>query len=164
MVYRMGLVGLALVCAVGVGGCGSDDAAAPAATTAASTIPATQVSPTTMPDAVAIIDVYTGVLAYPACGNEPFDHRGVTWYPLFIEGFDPMMDDLQERVDEVLAVQREPSPVRGVRGFVRVPVPGPGDSVGTLVVWADGVARWVSDSRDLDVWLVDEPISYSWVC
>ena len=129
-----------------------------------STIPAAQISPTTTPDPVVIIDVHTGVLAYPACGNEPFEHRGVTWYPLFSEGFDPMMDDLQERVDEVLAVQRESSPVRGVHGLVRVFAPGPGDSIGTLVVWADGVARWVSDSGDLDVWLVDEPISYSWIC
>jgi hypothetical protein len=91
-------------------------------------------------------------------------YSGVTWYPLLSEGFDPMMDDLQERVDEVLAVQRESSPVRGVDSLVRAPAPEPGDSIGTLVVWADGVARWVSDSRDLDVWLVDEPISYSWVC
>lgn len=75
-----------------------------------------------------------------------------------------MMGDLQERVDEVRAVQRESSPVRGVNGLVRVPAPGPGDNIGTLVAWADGVARWVSDSRNLDVWLIDEPISYSWVC
>lgn len=160
----MGEVGLGIVCALCIAGCGSDGTASLAATTTESTIPATQVSPTTMHDAVVIIGVYTGVLAYPACGNEPFDHQGVTWYPLFSEGFDPMMDDLQERVDEVLAVQRECSPVRGVQGLARVPAPGPGDSIGTLVVWADGVARWVSDSRDLDVWLVDEPISYSWVC
>jgi hypothetical protein len=32
------------------------------------------------------------------------------------------------------------------------------------VVWADGVARWTSDSGNLDVWLVDEPITYNWVC
>ena len=164
MVHRMGEVGLGLVCALCIAGCTSDGAASPAATTMESNIPATQMSPTTMPDAVVIVGVYTGVLAYPACGNEPFDHQGVTWYPLFSEGFDPMMDDLQKRVDEVLAVQRESSPVRGVHGLMRVPAPGPGDSIGTLVVWADGVARWVSDSGDLDVWLVDEPISYSWVC
>ena len=160
----MGEVGLGLVCALCIAGCSSDGASSPAAATTKPTTPATVASPTTMPDAVVIAGVYPGVLAYPACGNEPFDHLGVTWYPLFSEGFDPMTDDLQERVDEVIAVQRESSPVRGVHGLMRVPAPGPGDSIGTLVVWADGVARWVSDSGDLDVWLVDEPISYSWVC
>jgi hypothetical protein len=164
MVHRWRLAGVLFVCAVFFVGCGVEDDAIPQGSTTETSIPATQTPPTTMPDIVAIVGVYDAVEAYPACGNEPFDHLGMTWYPLFSEGFDPMMGDLQERVDEVRAVQRESSPVRGVHGLVRVPAPGPGDNIGTLVVWADGVARWVSDSRDLDVWLIDEPISYSWVC
>jgi hypothetical protein len=72
--------------------------------------------------------------------------------------------DLQARIDEVFAVNRQDSPVAGAQGFARVVAPGPGDDIGTLVVWSDGVARWVSDSRDLDVWMVDDEITYGWVC
>ena len=43
-------------------------------------------------------------------------------------------------------------------------VAGPDDDVGTLVVWADGVARWVADSGDLDVWMIDDEVPYYWVC
>ncbi|MGH9135232.1 MAG: hypothetical protein ACRDZZ_14935 [Ilumatobacteraceae bacterium] len=49
-------------------------------------------------------------------------------------------------------------------GLTRVAPPGPGDDIGTLVVWADGVARWTSDSGDLDVWMIDDEIVYNWVC
>ncbi len=52
----------------------------------------------------------------------------------------------------------------GRQGLVRVVEPGPGDAFGTLVVWADGVAQWLSDSRDLDVWMIDDEIIYNWVC
>ena len=45
-----------------------------------------------------------------------------------------------------------------------MPSPGPGDDIGTLVVWADGVARWASDSGKLDVWMIDDEITYPWVC
>ena len=33
-----------------------------------------------------------------------------------------------------------------------------------MAVWADGVARWVSDRGELDVWMVDDEIEYSWIC
>jgi hypothetical protein len=49
-------------------------------------------------------------------------------------------------------------------GVARVAPPGPGDDIGTLVVWAVGVARWVSDSGVLDVWLIDDEVTYNWVC
>jgi hypothetical protein len=65
----------------------------------------------------------------------------------------------------ITSVDREPSPVGVPTGFApRVAEPGPGDDVGTLVVWADGVARWVSDSGNLDVWLIAEELTYDWVC
>jgi hypothetical protein len=41
---------------------------------------------------------------------------------------------------------------------MRVVDPGPGDDIGTLTVWADGVARWESDSGNLATWLVDDEI------
>ncbi len=117
------------------------------------------------PAPVEIVGVYEGVNAYPACGNEPLEHYGVTWYPVMQVGYQPFDSGLQARADQILAVDRVDQPDAVVQGFVRrVPSPGPGDDIGTLVVWADGVARWTSDSGKLDVWMIDEEISYSWVC
>jgi hypothetical protein len=116
------------------------------------------------PDPVSIAGVYEAIDFYPACGNETLDHRGVTWFPIVAAGGKPLDPALQPHVDEILAVDREMSPVTGVQGIVRVVEPGPGDDIGTLVVWEDGVARWVSDSRDLDVWMIDDEIRYMWVC
>ena len=121
-------------------------------------------SATSAPNAVAIVGVYEAVEFYPACGNETLEHFGVTWYPIANVGFGPTDPTFQEQVDGVLAQEREPSPVSGVRGLVHVVAPGPGDDSGTLVVWADGVARWVSDSGELDVWMIDEELTYNWVC
>jgi hypothetical protein len=46
----------------------------------------------------------------------------------------------------------------------RVVAPGPGDDVGTLVIYQNGLAYWVSDSGDLDTWLTDTELTYNWVC
>ena len=116
------------------------------------------------PDPAAIVGVYEAIQFYPACVNERLDHQGVTWYPIVAAGVRPIDPALQPRVDEIFAIDRENSPVTGVRGIVRVVAPGPGDDIGTLVVWEDGVARWVSDSRDLDVWMIDDEIEYMWAC
>jgi hypothetical protein len=171
---RLGGVVLGLTFIVVVAGCTSDDPA-PAAPRPIGTVVVAQtttprgssLAPDTTVSAtppVEIVGVYEAIGFYPACGNEALDHEGVTWYPLVHSGFDPMDPALQDRVDEVLAVEREDSPVSGVDGFARVPAPGPGDDIGTLVVWADGVARWVSKSRDLDVWMIDDEIVYTWDC
>ena len=80
------------------------------------------------------------------------------------DGLTPIDANLQDRATVVLAVEREPVPVERFHSIARVPAPGPGDDIGTLVVWADGVARWISDSGLLDVWMIDDEIIYSWVC
>jgi hypothetical protein len=108
--------------------------------------------------------VFKSVEFYPACGSETLDHLEVTWYQLVHPGYEPAYTQLQERFDEVIAVERAESPVAGVNGFVRVTPPGPGDDIGTLVVWADGVARWVSDNGQLDVWMADEKVVEPWPC
>jgi len=113
---------------------------------------------------VPVASVAEGVAGYPACGTEPITSDGVTWYPVATVGGAAPTPELQAELDAILAVDREPSPVDGPSGLVRVVAPGPGDDVGTLVVWADGVARWTSDSGDLDVWLVDRELTYDWVC
>lgn len=127
-------------------------------------VPVAVASPAGDAGVVPIVGVHDGVAFYPACGNETLRHEAVTWYPLaHLDGFD---DEYQAIYDDFVAVEREPSPVAGWRGFgaSRVVEPGPGDDVGTLVVWEDGFARWVSDSGDLDTWLTDREITYDWVC
>lgn len=116
---------------------------------------------TSLPDAIRIVGVYESVEFYPACGNETLQHLTRTWYPV---ASDPTNSGIRDEVAARLEAQREESPVVGRRGLLRVVEPGPGDDTGTLVIWADGVARWVSDSRDLDVWMVDDEITYNWVC
>jgi hypothetical protein len=140
-----------------LGACGDPSAGSEASAAA----PITNPVPTTP---VAILDISTDVGAYPACGNEPFTHLGVTWYPVSRVGGQPIDGGLGRVLTELLAVEREQPPARNLAGFARVVPPGPGDDTGTLVVWADGVARWTSDSGKLDVWLVDDPLTYNWVC
>ena len=150
----VGLLGLGVIsCSIAFAGCGTDDEA-PVASQSETPVTATPVE---------IVSVYEAVEFYPACGNEILQHQGVRWYPVKPTGIEELDADIQPLLDEVLAVEREDSPVAGVRGL-RVVAPGPGDDIGTLVVWADGVARWVSDSRDLDVWMIDDPIRYFWAC
>lgn len=127
-------------------------------------------SPTTAPDSVAttvvpIAGIHEGVSFYPACGTEVLEHEGVTWYTLSSVEVPTTDPEHAELLDVIRRPDREPAPIAGVNGFVaRVVDPGPGDDVGTLVVWADGVARFVSDSGTLDVWLVDDELTYAWVC
>lgn len=130
--------------------------AVPDTTTSAATTPATTMS-------VPIVAVHADVAFYPACGNETLTFEGVTWYQL--KQFDGYDDEYAEIYQTFAHADREASPVAGWRGFAPgVVAPGPGDDIGTLVIWADGVARWVSDSRDLDTWMVDDEITYNWDC
>ncbi len=156
---------------LGVTACGDPSSEGAGSPPPSSESPATTLAPSTSaPDttaaaaAVAVVGVFEGVLAYPACGNEPFTHQGVTWYPVAPVGGDPMDADLRDRLEAILAVERETPDTFHAGQFARVPAPGPGDDVGTLVVWADGVGRWTSDSGDIDVWVVDEELTYNWVC
>lgn len=182
---RRALAGLFIAFGIGFASCGSSDdapaASAPGpdsrpAVSAASVVtdPGTTVSiPASFPShatvkspvPVEIVGVYEGVKAYPACGNETLEHEGVTWYPVMRLGYEPFDSSLQAPADQILAVDRVDPPGTHFQGFARrVPNPGPGDGIGTLVVWADGVARWISDSGKLDVWMIDDEITYTWVC
>lgn len=148
------LVGMAIASLVG---CGAT------ADTATPTSQPVETS-TALPAPVPILAVEEAVEFYPACGNEVLDHLGQRWYPIVREGSEPMDRDLQDEVDATFAVDRAKPPATMVQGLTRVSPPGPGDDTGTLVIWADGVARWTSDSGSLDVWMIDDEITYNWVC
>jgi len=110
----------------------------------------------------------TDVSYYPACGNTPLELDGVTWYPF-----------VPTNLDEF------PSPaalgVTGGHGFSRVvpgvpavavragavpavAAPGPGDDVGTVVIYDNRLAHFTSDSGNLSAWLTTKKITYAWVC
>lgn len=106
-----------------------------------------------------IVEVFDGVQFYPACGNESLSHNGVVWYQV-------QESEYPEIYDRAANGYRENPPEHVVvRGFApRVAPPGPGDDIGTLVVWSDDVAYFVSDSGDLSAWLVREELTYRWEC
>jgi hypothetical protein len=104
---------------------------------------------------VEIAEIVDDVEYYIGCANEPVTVAGVTWYPL---------PDFQfaDEVADIAAISR--ATPGGARGFaLRVAPPGPGDDIGTLVVFADGVARYESDSGQA-IWLTREEQTYNWVC
>ncbi len=143
----------------------TSESTTPVTTTPVTTTPVTTTPVTTTPvsTTVPVVAVHEEVSFYPACGNETLTFEGRTWYQLnHLDGYD---EDYATIYQEFADAERDPSPVVGTRGFAPAVVePGPGDDVGTLVIWADGVARWVSNSGDLDVWMVDDEITYDWVC
>lgn len=104
----------------------------------------------------------TAVSFYPACGNEVLQFDGRSWYPFAPANpsdfpADPLQaDDADARAMDLAG---EPATNAGM-----VIAPGPGDAVGTLVVFEGGFAYWQSDSGDLDTWLVTTEITYQWVC
>ncbi len=132
---------------------------APPNTTSPETVPIETTVPATP---VPITAVHEDVGFYPACGNETLTFDGVTWYQL--NSYDGYDEEYAAIYQAFADAEREPSPVVGPRGLARVVAPGPGDDIGTLVIWADGVARWISDSRDLDTWMVDDELTYGWEC
>ena len=92
---------------------------------------------------VPISSVTEGVAGYPACGTEPITYDEVTWYPVSNVESPTTDPELSKLLTTITSVTREPSPVGVPSGFApKVAEPGPGDDVGTLVVWADGVARF----------------------
>ncbi|NTV39233.1 MAG: hypothetical protein HGA51_04650 [Demequinaceae bacterium] len=109
----------------------------------------------------AVAATYSGVAYYPACGNEVLTFEGHKWYP-----YKPA--NAKDLPADPLAEVASPSPAASV-ALVTGPVgavvaPGPGDDVGTLVVYKRDLAYWESDSGTLSTWLTARKIEYSWVC
>lgn len=122
--------------------------------------------------------VYEDVEFYPACGNEVLDLDGTTWYQLLPEEQRALPEDPGDKnslgpasPDPFTAVQSFAPLSQGpkitlVRG-INVPAvvaPGPGDDIGDVTVFADGLALFESDSGDLTTWLTRQQRTYNWVC
>ena len=168
------VLGLAVAAALLVAACGDDDESSGAdtaatvdelATSALVTTVASEVATTvaestelsTTSDApiagdLSVVEVVDGIEWYEPCGNVPLRVDDDVWWPLLPEEL--------EALDETQ--YPEPDAPQGIATRV-VPL-GPGDDVGTLVVYSDGIARFESDSGTIVIWLGDDERSYDWVC
>jgi hypothetical protein len=143
---------VSIVGVAGFAGCGSDDEGASAGPSLPeSTLPA--------PSGTEVAAVYEDVDYYGACGNETLTtDEGISFYPL-------TSDEVEALDLDAYAVDGAP-PGSGPEGFrspLGVAPPGPGDDVGTLVVYGDGIARFESDSGNVR-WLTDEFREFAFVC
>ena len=101
---------------------------------------------------------WENVKFYPGCGAGSISQGSLTWYPI-------SRPDWTTPSAEFGAAAGG----SGGRGIVAdVPMvsapPGPGDDVGTLYVYRDGIAYWRSDSGDLDNWFTLVPQARYGVC
>ena len=89
---------------------------------------------------------------YGACGNETVQVGRRTFYPV-LPRQRRQIDQTNYPHDSDVA----PS------GLMRVAPPGPGDDIGTMIVYTDGLARFESASGRV-IWLTDDEQAYNWVC
>ncbi len=134
--------------AVAVAGCSDDGDAGPATFKPASvSVPSGD---------VAITEAFDGFQYYGACRNETVMVGATMFYPL-----------LQEQLDrlDVSRYATEAPPTTGAKSGLaaRVVPPGPGDDIGTMIVFEDGIARFESESGRV-LWLTDQEQTYDWEC
>lgn len=126
-----------------------------------------------------VISAHGDVKYYPACGNEVLTFEGRTWFqfkPMHPDAMphDPLASAPVSTGDAGDAASPTPSALglvggaggRGVLGMAvhRVVAPGPGDDVGTLVIYENDLAYWQSNTGGLSRWLTNHEIEYNWVC
>jgi len=110
-----------------------------------------------------VADAYTGVMYYPACGNEVLTFDGRRWFPFEPSNAADLPSDPLSAASASDAADAA-SLVVAVGPVGAVVAPGPGDDVGTLVVFENVLAYWESDSGRISTWLTTREIEYNWVC
>lgn len=102
---------------------------------------------------VRVVETVEDFAYYNPCANEPVQVGQQTFYPL-------LQDEIADLDRELYVAEEQGSPLTGM---LRVAPPGPGDDVGTMTLYEDGVARYVADSGD-ESWFDDQERTYNWVC
>jgi hypothetical protein len=111
-----------------------------------------------------VVAIYYDVHWYPPCATSPIKLGGQLFYPWPMGA--PPIDESKYPVPETLASL--PEGASGGAGRLdaslrRVVPPGPGDDVGTVVEYSDGMARFESRNGNV-AWLTLEPQEYGYVC
>ena len=135
---KIRFAGLALVVVLGLAGCARSDAPTP-----------------TGPQIVAVVEDFNW---YPPCATNPIEIEGDLYYPL-PWGAPPVDESkypLPTPTVAALAVSID-------LGLPRVVPPGPGDDIGTVILYSDGMARFESESGNV-AWLTREEQQYGYVC
>lgn len=115
-----------------------------------------------------IVTVYEDVNWYPPCATYPIELGGRPFYPLPMGA--PPVDESKYPLPAVDALGWEDSGWVGSpigtslsTGLQKVVAPGPGDDVGTVIEYSDGMARFESESGNV-AWLTVEVQEYGYVC
>lgn len=113
----------------------------------------------------AVLETHGDVPYYPACGNEVLTWEGEDYFPYNPADIDDFPDPtaMETRASALGAT----APLAWVRMSVPLPSvvpPGPGDDVGTLVIYEGGHAFWESENGALSTWLTTAELQYNWVC
>jgi hypothetical protein len=113
-------------------------------------------------EVVAITGIVRDVEYYPACQNSSVTIDERLWWPVPGPEWRGLPGLLAE-YEAIISVERQDpvDPAAGIR--TRVPGPGPGDDIGTLFIYADGYARFITDNG-LGIWLTTDEQTYNWVC
>jgi hypothetical protein len=111
-------------------------------------------------EGTAVVEVIEDVEYYYACGNEVLElPDGRRFFPLIDQG----SVDEDARLGALVPVPVDGDVVLAAGTVLAVVAPGPGDDIGTLTVYDDGLAHFVSESG-IEAWLDDEEREYDWVC
>ena len=115
----------------------------------------------------AVVRAHASVGYYPACGNEVLSFDGRKWYPYEPMNSSDLPSDPLTAVPASLSASgaEDAASVTGGAGPIgAVVAPGPGDDVGTLVIYENDLAYWQADSGGLHTWLTNRKIEYNWAC
>lgn len=112
-----------------------------------------------------VVEVVENVGYYPACGNELIEVNGVAWFPFTPTDDSPLPDD---PFAATLGGEAAADGGSGIgvmtAALSAVAPPGPGDDMGTLVIFENDLAYWGSDSGNLETWLTRNELTYNWAC
>jgi hypothetical protein len=131
-------------------------------------------NPSGEPTDITIVDVIENVQWYPACATSPIDLGGRLFYPLPFgaPAVDESMYPLPARASALGSGGSAAADGESMnsRYFMTLSLtlpgvapPGPGDDVGTVIIYSNGMARFESESGTV-AWLTTEKQYYGYVC